>query len=517
MRKMKKVLAMVLATTLVGSLLVACGKGEKKVGDDYNGGKEVEISYWNSGLGTEFIEEMVAAFNKKQSDWYVVLKTTANANAVDGGYYATDDNTVDLYMGTTILDETYLTPLDDVLDSVAEGDSKTLREKFDPSYLAYEKAEDGHYYSLTWGGGVLGVVYNKEAFEKAGISEAPRTTNEMARVCDKLLDAGITPLIHYGADGGYWTAIQDAWQAQYDGWEYYRDSFYGCKDESGKSPSKDVFTKKDGRYQVLKAMEKIITVDYVYPGSNSQDNITMQTMFLNQEIGMMVNGSWLKNEMAGVGGVEKFGVMKTPVISTITDKLTTVKGDNELRNLVSAIDAVTDGKAELSAYQSGNDYQVEGKTISAADWEYVKTARNSAPVNYPGMGMSIPSYSDAIDGAKEFMKFYYSDAGYKIFLENLHIALPMNYSEGEIDTTDWDAFEKQMGSFMENADVCVSLYGRDRHDIFTNGGATPYAEYPLVSMFCSNNAAERVNADEAWDQIVSKIETTYGAWEANIK
>ena len=70
---------------------------------------------------------------------------------------------------------------------------------------------------------------------------------------------------------------------------------------------------------------------------------------------------------------------------------------------------------------------------------------------------------------------------------------------------------------MENAEVYYSPYGRDRHDIFTNGGATPYAGYPVVSMFCTNNAAERVNADEAWNQVVSKIETTYGAWEANIK
>ena len=59
MRKMKRVLAMVLATTLVGALFAGCGKKENKVGDDYNGGKEVEISYWNSGLGTKFLEEMV--------------------------------------------------------------------------------------------------------------------------------------------------------------------------------------------------------------------------------------------------------------------------------------------------------------------------------------------------------------------------------------------------------------------------------------------------------------------------
>ncbi len=160
----------------------------------------------------------------------------------------------------------------------------------------------------------------------------------------QLLAAKTASLRVFADENGntYWEYAEEVWHAQYDGYDYYRNTFYACKDEAGNSPSKDVLTKKDGRYQVLKAMEKFVTPEYILPGSNSQDHITMQTKFLNQDIGIMVNGSWVSNEMETTGNMADYGVMKTPVISSITDKLTTVKSDTLLRQLISAIDAVSD-------------------------------------------------------------------------------------------------------------------------------------------------------------------------------
>ncbi len=519
MRNLKKVTALFLATVMTLSLAACGGKGgDDKKKPNHNGGKEVEISYWNSGMGTEFLGEMCKVFNEKQSDWYVYFNATAASNAVTATYPLADVDTIDLYMSGEVSDISAKATLDDVLDSTAGGDKKTIKEKFDASHLESEVASDGHYYSLTWGGGALAIVYNRTLFDKAGITEAPRTTDELAVACDKLLENGITPLTHYINDAGsYWDYLQEVWHAQYDGFDYYRNNFYACKDEAGKSPSQDVFTKKDGRYQVLKAMEKFITPEYVLPGSNSQDHITMQTKFLNEDIGMMVNGSWLSNEMEGTGSVDNFGVMKTPVISAITDKLTTVKSDTLLRKLISAIDAVTDGKEEISKYQSGEGYVVDGKQISAADWDAVKAARGMVAVNYPQQTLFIPSYSDAVDGAKEFLKFFYSDEGQKIFAKHLHYTLPMELSEGEIDKSEWNGFEKEMDNVFQNAETCVSQYIKNRHDIFLNGGARPYAAYKFLPLFCASNAADRVTADEAWDEIIKKIDGNYKGWLANIE
>lgn len=519
MKRMKKVLAL-LMTAVVTLSMAGCGGGDSKKANNSNGGKEVQISYWNSGLGTDYLDAMIKAFNEKQSDWYVTYTATASQDAVQAAFGEKDIDKIDLYMGSKTYQIEDLEPLDDVLESTADGDSKTLKEKFNANYLDYEKAADGHYYSLTWGGGNIGIVYNKKLFEKAGITETPRTTAEMVSACDKLYEAGITPWTHFNAgsvSGGYWTYVQQLWQAQYDGIDYFINNFYGCKDAQGNSPSKEVFTTKDGRYYALKELAKFITPEYVQAGSNSQDHITMQTKFLNQDIGMVVNGSWMANEMESTADIDGFGVMKAPVISGVTEKLTTVNSDMELRKLVSAIDAVTEGKEDISQYQSGNGYTVNGKTISAEDWDYVQKARNSVATNNPSQTFFIPKYSTEKEGAKEFLKFYFSDEGYKIFTEQLHIGLPINLSEGTIDTSEWNEFERVMFDMTKNVSYYVSGSSLSKHAIFTAGGADAYANYMFIEKYCASNPSDRQTADEAWDSIMQRVEDKYDDWLSNIK
>ena len=156
---------------------------------------------------------------------------TAAGNAVTATYTLPDVDTIDLYMSSEVSDISAKATLDDVLEATADGDKKSIKEKFDVSHLESEVAADGHYYSLTWGGGAIALVYNKDLFKKAGITETPRTTDELVVVCDTLLENGITPLTHFVNDAGsYWDYIQEVWHAQYDGFDYYKNTFY---DETG--------------------------------------------------------------------------------------------------------------------------------------------------------------------------------------------------------------------------------------------------------------------------------------------
>ena len=513
---MKKLLALgltiVMALSCVGCSDTTSGKGGQS---DYNGGKKVEVKYWNSGMGLEYMENLVSAFNQKQSDWYVTFQASASSDALTTAYGIESADTTDLYIVGSVKNTAYMESLDELLESTADGDSKPLKDKFDADYLESEREADGHIYTLTNGGGVLGIVYNQKLFDKAGITQIPRTTDELAVACDKLLNAGITPMAHFQW-GGYWSYFWEAWRAQYDGMEYYRN-FYAGIDANGGNDYKSLLTTKDGRYQVLKVLEKIITPEYILNGSNSMDHTTMQTMFLNSDIGMMVNGAWLANEMASVGSMDDYGVMKTPVISSIIEKLQTVKSDAELRNLISAIDSVNDGEADISEYQSGDGYVIKEKTVSAEDWEYVQAARLTVATCYNGQSNFIPTYSDAKEGAMDFLKFYYSDEGYQIYVDATHVKLPLTLSEGTLDESEWNTFEVQVNELLDRAKYYATSSTREVHRIFSAGGAPTGIDMNWVARFCSNNVADRVTAEDVWKDMMNKVDSNYDKWLANIK
>lgn len=56
------------------------------------------------------------------------------------------------------------------------------------------KAYEGKMYGVSSGGSTVGIVYNKKTFEKAGITELPKTYDEFLAASQKLKDAGIVPL-----------------------------------------------------------------------------------------------------------------------------------------------------------------------------------------------------------------------------------------------------------------------------------------------------------------------------------
>lgn len=517
---MKKLFTLLLSILLVLSMLSACGGNRGNVdGGEGNTAKDVEIAVWSAGGGTQWLTDLVNAFNAKQSEYHVYFTESANSDTVTVAYGMPDIDTVDLYLTyVKSMDTSYMEPLDDIiLAATADGDQKEIGEKFSTGYLALEEAPDGKHYTLTYNGGVVSLFYNKELFEQAGITQLPRTTDELSVVCDTLYSKGITPLCHFGGVG-YYEYLNDVFIAQYGGTEAFQ-KFYMCEDENGVSPSKEVFTNKDGRYYALKAYEKFITPEYTLTGSNTKSHTEIQTEFINDRAAMMVNGSWLQNEMKSTGTVDKLGEMKTPVLSAIIDNLTTVKSDMALRKVITAVDQVTDGEKQLSDFQNGDSYLVDGMEVSTQDWDAIYAARNTLAVNFSGHDAFIPTYSKSKEGAVEFLKFMYSDEGYSIYVNATKCPWPMSLSTGEqVDISSFNSFEQRQFELLGSAQYLVDSNTAAKHRIFVDGGATPYAGVTFIEKFCSQNAADRKTADEIWDQVVAAINDNYEAnWLKNIK
>lgn len=517
MKKWKRIVAFTLVGVLAVSTLSGCGK---KAGSGKIDGKEViNIRAWQSGMGVKGLEKLIEAFEEKYPEYKVDLASSADVSGVTTAYGKEEIDTTDIYFALMNSNAKYSEPLDDLLDSKADGETKTLREKFSKEYLNLAKNwDDGKVYSLTYGGGVIGIVYNKALFEQAGIKELPRTTNELILACDTLYRNDITPWCHF-KEGGYWHMMTEVFFMQYDGYDYYQNTFYACKDENGNSPSLDVLTRKDGRYETLKMYEKILLPEYVLVGSNSADHTAIQTRFIHGQAAMIVNGAWMSNEMASAGGTEGFGMMKTPVISSIVDKLTTVKKDSELSAIVEAIDAVTDGEKSIDDFQKGDKYVVGNLEVSKEDWDYIDAARNTNGMNYSGMGAYIPVYSEQKEGAKEFLRFMYSDEGIKIYAGATRVALPITMDKGELDTSSWSSFEADAAELMGTTKQIASEYSTMKHPIFDEGGAVnALANQLYIQYFTALNTDDRRTADELWNSITKRINSSYkSTWLPNIE
>ncbi len=514
MKTIKKVTAVMLAGLMTATCLTGCGTKGKK---SSNSEKEIEITYWNAGLGREWLDTMVEKFEKKYPEYHVTINATASASAVSTSFGMPDVDTTDLYLYIQNDMTKYMEPLNDILETTVDGESKTIGDKFQDSYLQSQISADGNYYMLTYGGGVIGIVYNEKLLKEAGIEELPRTTKELAYVCDTLLENDIVPWCHFSPQG-YWTWMNDVFFAQYCGYDYYTNNFYASVDENGTSPSKELLTNKnDGRYATLKALEEIVTSENVLPASNTYDHATMQTKFLQGECAMMVNGSWFETEMQSQGSADGFKMMRTPVISSITDKLSTVKKESELVKLVAAIDSVTDGEKTLDDYKNGTDYSVDGMNVSVADWDYVDSARNSMASNFASETAFIPNYSNCKEGAKLFLKFLYSDEGYQYYLDSLGTTLPLTMDSKTADYSKMSRFGTSVFGISETTKQFVTMEATNRHVVYKETNARSFGITNVIPAFTTRNTGERKSADDFWNDYVSDVEKNWDEWMKNIK
>lgn len=74
-----------------------------------------------------------------------------------------------------------------------------ILDLFQPGTIDRCKDENGKIYGLPWAFENMGLLYNKDCFEKAGITELPVNMEELEAACEKLQDAGITPFAIAGS------------------------------------------------------------------------------------------------------------------------------------------------------------------------------------------------------------------------------------------------------------------------------------------------------------------------------
>ena len=521
---MKKFISLLLTMVSVFAAfaLTACSCGSDKDG----GENVIQINYWKAGLGDEFFKSIVEEFKKDNPEYDVEVNykedfSDFGSKITLGAKY----NHVDLYFGTIpdpSYNRDYLEPLNSVLTEVNTGETKKVGEKIDSYLLENAKYWDDNYYSLPYGGGICGIVYNNTLIKevRGENPKIPNTTDELKDLVIDIYekyDQNRKSFIHFS--GGYWNYVQDVWQAQYDGLEEY-ENFYrlgaaaNTIGTANETPSKDVLTTEDGRYKVLKVFESLLGGGgkHVVAGSNSATHTEAQTKFLNGDAVMMCNGAWLVNEMKGVGATyTDFRVMRTPVISTITEKLEDKEMDDE--TLSAIIDKIDAGK-------DYSDPEVSVLCSHQNDFNRIKEARSLIWQVFSEHGACIPNYATAKEGAKKFVKYYFSDKAQKIFNDTVHIALPFTYDNAENvpDTSSWTNFEKDMYNYANSLTMLGVANGK-RSSLFTVGGLVNYPAIDNNNTIISlmSRPSDYKDAEYVWGKMVELYNKDWQTYMTNAR
>ena len=477
--------------------LSSCGDNsktkKKKVEDNAT---TIILDYWKSGSGKEFLEAVIKKFEEKYPEYDVAFSYSSDATVLSSTITLGEKyNGIDLYMSSALTSDfnKYLEPLDDVLEKTIEGESMSIKDKYNQTYLNALKSNDGHYYNLSFAGGYVGLVYNADVID--GVKyKVPNTTDELYQTVMRLDADGKKAWISFSKNAGYYTYNDEVWEAQYDGLDYFTNTYLTLTDSENNSPSKDVYTTKDGRYQVLKLQEKLQNYAYIVQSSFTDDFVSAQTKFLNGQGVFMANGTWLQNEMKTSLGKVNFKMMKTPVISAIINKCTTIENDKELSALVSEIDK----------HLKASDVPLTGTgyDVNEADRNRIYEARNLSYSTHNESVFLIPNYSNCKEGAKKFIEFYYSDEIIKLVEQILQSPLVINTSDGlGHDTTGWTDWDLDVLK-KTNESIPIFRIKTNQSPMFTTGGLAPYAIYNYKFLFAAPNKADRRTADEIWEDIL---------------
>lgn len=430
MKKSVKFVAAALAAGLACAAFAGCNNKGKP-----NSATDIEISFWEGSFGKTFMEDIVSGFMDKYPEYKVDLRTSKNAQTIANSLQKRKNDTTDIYFNQLSIFMNYTDLFADLSEIVTEtipGETKSIKDKYDKSLYESLKNENGELKTLGWAGSTTGIFYYADVLENEGI-DVPRTTDELADLVTSL--GKKTSFVQLkDARMGYYQYLVKAWMAQYAGLDYYNNNWLQLKDESGKTPSKDVYlSETDGRKYALDVLGSLLNSK---TSIEDPDKFKVARMFNLGDAVMMVNGNWVFGEVDALKE-KNIKMMRTPVISALAQKLDTVADDQELAALVSAVDNVLDNGATVSLTGSGYD-------VSQADWDSVYAARTMVYNNGSEHAMIVNKYTNAKDGVKKFIQYYYSDEGLAKFINATHYSANANLTdETLVNTSSWTAHEKE--------------------------------------------------------------------------
>lgn len=518
---MKRIVACILSSVMLLSVCVGCSN-DATPGVSNRDKETLMISIFDGGYGTAYLDAISEAFEAEYPNVDVVIEKTDLFSEIQQQVEA-DRYVADIIITTSsyisygvkgkVLDIT------DVYESYPYGEDgvKTIKEKLGKTAEANEF--DGVYYQMPIHSGSTGIVYNKiylDAIYGEDNYELPVTSNELLEMCKDIKSKNAWPFVYTcSTDAEYATWLRDIWTAQYLGYEEYKNFFdISYTDASGnvkKAGSAEELTGalEKARRSALTPLAEMMssTLGYVPPSAASMTYSQAQAYFVgftaqtdvkvvdeHKGAAFMVNGDWLYDEVKKYGEEVELDIrfMRTPVNSSIIDKLSTVNSEEELVECIEYIDTVIDGtEGARPAYLSDEDY------------DRLYEARNMVLTTHAQQIATIPATCTDETIAKNFLKFLASDTSVLLYSDALN-GMKSVFSD-EVYA------ENKQNSFTE------SLNQVYKSPLRVTGLSTPYTVYGSLNFFryyyfsqalykCSN---VKTTVDEILDWNVSNFSSTW--------
>lgn len=544
-KMLKRTIALLWAATMVCGSLAGCGGSggnKEKVDNTVEDTTHLKIMCYAKGYGTQWLEAVVEAFEKKHEGVSVDISLANSAEVMQANLKNYEYCDTDLYFditngsghsllaefkkaykgGQALRDLTYL------YDAQIPGEDVTLGEKMNPSLKRAciyegrdtEDTSDDTYYYLPYVTAAMGLYYNETVINNAlgeGNWEVPKTSDELISLCKRLKEKGCYFLLPGGLDqwaGSYYLA----WWAQYEGMENFLKFFDGIGYDTTKNreaTNSSLIFKQPGRLASAVASYDLLSYKNGYTLSNSIEiNVNnlneYQTRFTlaKNNYAFYPCGDWLMQELANNSTIEADSVikmMKTPVISSIIDSTDSYSNNNAKRIPNITSDAVL---SQVIDYVDGNGELPAGVTEEEA--AIVREARHVCGSQATNQIVYAPAFSNAKTLADEFILFLASDEGIQIFKENCNGGFaPYTYEYTNLNVTEQSVYEATKDAIYVDDFYYNPLFYSAGVRALTAGTADT-----LDGMFCKPNGltGKEINAamieafeGKKWDNYLRKL------------
>jgi len=282
-----KVLMAVTLSTMMAISLVGCGGSDKSTENKGENSGVIEIKYPTFRVGVQLSaapeKQLIDDFNEKYKGKYKVVaeELPSDQSYVDKmKVLAASSELPDIIEGKDGLRELAIKNGQAIdLSDYVNSDSK-YKETIGEDAIKTNTV-DGKLYSISSAKQLIGYFYNKELFKKAGVTPA-KTWDEFMNNCDKLSNAGITPISMMTGENCWATNL-------------LLGAMIGTANDAGNALMKTKYPKTYETPEVTESLERMKTIlsKYTTKDALGSGYATTANHFLQGQTAMLPNGTWM--------------------------------------------------------------------------------------------------------------------------------------------------------------------------------------------------------------------------------